>query len=99
MIICAALRIHIPDENTQPIIVCGYRHSDCYETLYKLNPKLSKEARKQGLITEGFLSTGNRFIDRYVAYSEAINCGQLSAANREYKHNNHEDMLYSEDLY
>ena len=98
MVVCAALRI---DTNTEddPIVICGYRHSDCYQTLWELNSQFSKDARAQGLITEGFLATGNRFMDRYVAYCEALNCGQLSAANREYKSDRHENMLYSEDLY
>lgn len=92
MIICAAIKI-------KDNIICGYRHSDCYETLYKLNSQLSKEARKQGLIIEGFLATNNRFLNRYEAYDEALHCGQLSAVNREYKTEQHESILYSEDLY
>ena len=96
MIICAALNIAQPIEN---LIICDYRHSDCYEILYRLNPELSKHARKFGLITEGFLATGNRFLDRAEAYKEAINCGQLSAANRAYKTERNENILFSEDLY
>lgn len=96
MIICAAINIAQPIEN---LIICDYRHSDCYEILYRLNPELSKHARKFGLITEGFLATGNRFLDRAEAYKEAINCGQLSAANRVYKTERNENILFSEDLY
>lgn len=98
MIVCAALRIDTRTED-DPIIICGYRHNDCYETLYELNSQFSKEARAQNLITEGFLATKNRFLDRFDAYAEAIACGQLSAANREYKADRNENMLYSEDLY
>ena len=99
MIICAAIEVEIEFEN-EPVIICGYRHNDCYETFYKLNPQLSKQARRgMRSLRDGFLATGNRFLDRYEAYDEAIKCGQLSAANREYKADRYENMLYSEDLY
>jgi len=87
MIICAAIEVN----NT---VICGYRHADCYEALFRLAPNKSmKDA------TEGFLATGNRFLDRHAALVEALNCGQISATVREYKINHFENALYSEDLY
>lgn len=96
MVICAALSIAQPSEN---IIVCGYRHFDCYETLYTLDEELSLHARKFNLITNGFLATGNRFLNREEAYQEALHCGQLSAVTRNEKEKKNEKTLYSEDLY
>ena len=96
MIICAALDISCPEEN---LMVCGYRHADCYEALFRLNAELSKHARKHGLIKEGFLATGNRFLDRYEAYQEAMKCGQIPASLKEFKADIRENALFSEDLY
>ena len=92
MVICAAIKIN-------DTVICGYRHEDCYETLHKLNSDLSLQARKIDAVIDGFLVTGNKFMDRFEAYEEAIRCGQLSAANREYKAEHKENMLFSEDLY
>lgn len=99
MIVCAALHILMEKDNLDDIIVCGLHHSDCYYTLFHLNPDLSKDARKNGRITEGFITTDNHFLDRYQAYQHAIECGQLSAQLRHDKSEKKEIALYSEDLY
>lgn len=98
MIVCAALKIDQP----QPlgfIMICGLRHADCYETLYILNPELSKHARKWDLITEGFCNNNNEFKNREDAYQEALRCGQISVQAKYDKAQRHENLLYSEDLY
>ena len=94
MIICAALCLK-PDN----IIICGLRHSDCYETLYCLNPDLSKKARKENLIIDGFITTENQFLDRAQAYQHALKCGQISSQLKHDKNERKENILYSEDLY
>ena len=96
MIICAAISVV---NARDPIIICGYRHSDCYETLFLLNRNLSCDARRYHKIQEGFLATGNRFLGREAALVEAIACGQLSSTIKHQKELDMESELYSEDLY
>ena len=96
MIIAAAIKIKAAND----IVIAGLRHSDCYETLYKLNPSLSLEAKKNGQIIEGFISnTSFSFFNREDAYIEALMCGQLSASVKAQKNSAKEKTLYSEDLY
>ena len=93
MIICAAIKV-------KDTVICGYRHADCYETLHKLNPQLSREAiSTPDAVVEGFLASHNDFLDRFDAYTEAIRCGQLSFIVLENKREHNENMLFSEDLY
>lgn len=99
MVICAAMRIARPEDELGDLIICGHRHSDCREILFRLNPELSKEVRKEDMITDGFLVTGNRFLDREQAYLHAIICGQLSEQAQHDKQLRKENILYSEDLY
>ena len=99
MVICAALEIAHENDPKFNLVICGYRHSDCFETLYRLNPDLSRAARKENRITEGFLVTGNRFMDREDAYKHAVDCGQISAQARYDKAARRESGLFSEDLY
>lgn len=99
MIVCAAIRIARPEDKYGDLVICGYRHCDCYELLYRLNYELSLEARRKGLITEGFLATGNRFMNREEAYAHANECGQTSAQARHDKAERRESELFSEDLY
>lgn len=99
MVVCAALKIAHESNPKFDIVICGYRHSDCYEILFRLNPDLSRTARKEGKITEGFLATGNRFMDRTEAYTHANECGQTSAQARYDKAERRENELFSEDLY
>lgn len=98
MVICAAILIETNTED-EPIAICGRRHSDCYYTLWQLNPKLSKWAKENDTITEGFINNKNNFITRAQAYEEAFNCGQISLTTYEYKQSKGETTLYSEDLY
>ena len=97
MIICAALKIDEKDKD--PIIVAGFRHGDCYETLYRLNRELSLYAKSKDLVTDGFLTSANTFVDRREAYFIAKQCGQLSSQALHDKTARREFELYSEDLY
>lgn len=97
MIICAAIKIE--QENKEPIIITGFRHSDCFEILYKLNPELSIKVRKENLYTEGFLTNDNTFVNRREAFIIARQCGQLSTQALYDKSIRGENILWSEDLY
>ena len=97
MIICSAIKVQAL--NNEDVIICGYRHCDCLKSLYLLNPDLSKETRKNGTIEQGFLATGNRFLDRHSAFIHASECGQLSVSTKEFKESRGQKELYSEDLY
>lgn len=56
-----------------PIVVTGFRHADIYESLtYTYHLPIDKE-----IITEGFWTDDNRFLDRYEAKIEARRCNQL----------------------
>jgi hypothetical protein len=85
MIIASAIKFKKRDSE-YPIILTGLRHSDIREELFKLYPK------NQENIIEGFLTDDDRFLDRYDAKKEAIECDQLF-----------EDTfcqaLYSEDIW
>ena len=96
MIVCAAIKIK---DGVNPYIICGLRHFNCLETLYRLNPELSSQARANSAIIEGFITTNNEFLDRYEAYQHAVTCGQIPSQLRHDKEINHEVALYSEDLY
>ena len=56
-----------------PMMITGRYHTDCYETMdfFGIDPS------SLGSLTEGFLTDGNVFLDRYVAKYEAIRCNQV----------------------
>ena len=68
------------------IVICGRRHADCFEQLYK-HWKYDRNKVKQGFYTD----KGN-FLDRYEAMELALKNGQL-AQPTEFKE------LWSEDLW
>ena len=82
MIICAAIKIQ---SNPNNIVICGYRHQDCYALFHQLNPSLSRSCRRFDAIEEGFLTTDNKFLNRTEAFNEAKNCGQIPTSLYEYK--------------
>ena len=97
MIICAAIKIEhtdiTGDKELEPIIICGYRHGNCFEIAKRLHCNISK-------YTEGFINHKGVFLDRCEAYREAKTCGQINAHNQWYRKDNKvPDELYSEDLY
>lgn len=87
MILCASLKF-------KDVIIPCHRHHNGYEILYELGIK-----NYRGNVEEGFITTKNEFLNRRDAFNHAIECGQLSAATRQYKQENFETILYSEDLY
>ena len=66
-ILCAAVKY-------KDIIVCGYRHRDCYDILkhfgvtYEQSPELN---------AQGFLTSHNRFVDRTIAFAIAQSQSQI----------------------
>lgn len=97
-ILCAA--IHYDDGHIhveQPIniksgfVVCGHRHHNCMVTAAILAN--TKEYGRSG--TCGFLTSLNRFVDRYEAYDVASTY-IIQLKNRPH---HRADRLYSEDLY
>lgn len=93
MILCAAIRVN------KDIVIGGYRHGDCYETLYKLNPQLSAAARSEGTIEEGFLDKSGEFRDRHEAWLDVQLYHQIGQTAMLEKMNHGENLLYSEDIY
>lgn len=69
------------------IIIVGKRHCDCFEIAFKCGLKYANRDVRQG-----FLTTKNRFLDRYEAKSLALANGQL-------KEDTMIAELYSEDLW
>jgi len=93
-ILCSA--IHILDGklySNQPynidtgLVVSGRRHSDCYTTLMGLCFKFVDGYKD----IQGFITSDNRFVDRYEAYEIAVVSNQI-----EIRYNR---LLISEDIY
>ena len=94
--ICAALQM--PDG----YIVRGHRHDDCYITIGFYKRKESQESRydkgQMHQAVQGFLTTENRFVDRYEGMRLMKNSG-LSSVYQGRPFEECGDMLFSEDLY
>lgn len=88
-LIAAAIRFY-PKDSEYPQIVCGKRHCDCFEWMFKHQVEYDKNTQEQG-----FLTSTNQFVDRYEAMNIALDWGQVSAED------SHEScqQLYSEDLW
>jgi hypothetical protein len=77
---------HIAKNIKKGIVICGYRHCNCFEVAHNLNFVYSKDK-----IIQGFLTSNNRFVDRKqakiiaVRESQCIDDGRLE--------------LFSEDIY
>ena len=91
-IICAAIHLNMPDDFPhQPInienglVVCGRRHHNCFAILFFTNITCEKKN-----ITQGFLTSKDRFVDRKEAGDIAFKAGQISKVT---------DILMSEDIY
>ena len=93
MIICAALLLENKETKEQVVLPC-FRHGNGFQLMadFCLRDKWKE-------IEQGFITHENVFLNRREAFNETLICGQLSAANKWYKKDNHETELYSEDLY
>lgn len=87
-IFCAAVKI-IQNEGAYPLIICGHRHADCWETAHEHHITYLTENTIQG-----FLTDSNRFVDRYEAKKIAVAANQLIVPIEETY-----AELYSEDIY
>ena len=93
MIVCAALLLENKETKELVVLPC-FRHGNGFQLMQEL---CLRDKWKE--IKQGFINHNNTFLNRSDAYTEALACGQLSAANRWYKEDNREIELYSEDLY
>ena len=60
--ICASAIKFFPKDSNWPVIVMGHRHCNCLEWMY--NHKVEYEKTSH---TQGFVTSENRFVDRYEA--------------------------------
>lgn len=90
-ILCAA--IYWDDGNEHPhgptnilsgIVICGYRHGECFHSLVLMGRQASES------VVQGFLTSSNRFVARTEAADIALGAGQISKKG---------DILISEELY
>ena len=90
MIICAALLLE--NKEKEEVILPCWRHGIGYAMIRELHIDAK-------VLKEGFINHEGVFFDRCDALAHAMECGQLTQANRWYKEDNNESELYSEDLY
>lgn len=91
MILCAAI-------NYKGIIICGHRHSECINVLTKL---LKQNVPFDILLNDeyqGFLTSKNRFVDRYEAWKIANDCKQIRFATSSVENDKMQNLI-SENLY
>lgn len=75
------------------MIIRGHRHSDAIKTASGIKTLSAVEIQNS---EQGFITSGNRFVDRKTGYNLQISAGIKSADQKNpYLHNE----LYSEDLY
>ena len=60
-LVAAAIQFY-PKDSEYPQIVCGKRHCDCLEWMFKHQVEYDKLTHEQGFLTEY-----NQFVDRYAA--------------------------------
>ena len=100
MIICAAIKVTTNELyrkapiKADNLVICGLRHSDCFKTIKQLGPRWSTCDKIQG-----FINHKGDFLTREEALKHALDCGQISATNRNIINNKNLDQLFSEDLY
>lgn len=91
-ILCAAIwhkklnfdSTYLPKNLEAGTVVCGYRHDRCIMQLHEMGAEM-----KDKLMVQGFLTSNERFVDRYAA-------GRIAEAAHQWEGNG---MLFSEDLY
>ena len=97
MILIAALRIQsdlLP--NGECVLPC-LRHGMGYIALKEFAPQVHQDPKR--IITEGFITTKGKFLDRKEALKHAKKCNQLSQSTLWAMKDNDQQELYSEDLY
>jgi len=88
-ILCAALMYNGK-------LVAGYRHHDCYQSIADLlGVSIDSIPDAPGREHQGFLTSNDRFVDRYEGYRIAREMNQLRMPHVD----GCMEMLISEDLY
>ena len=77
-------------------IICGHRHSDCYETLKDLLSVKDEDMPQRE--SQGFLTSLNRYVDRKKAWVIAEENNQIKWG-LEASENGSDSQLISENLY
>lgn len=90
MIIASAIKFFYKEdtEHRFPQIWTGLRHADIFERMFKMGVEYDKESHIQGFVTDD-----NRFLNRYEARHEAVECRQVDPLFFT------AGALYSEDLW
>lgn len=88
-ILCAAL-------NYNGNIICGHRHSDCYETLSNVVKVEDKDMPLRD--NQGFLTSLNRYVDRKEGWKIAKENNQIQYG-LSVSDNGENSQLISENLY
>ena len=73
MILAAAIKYKI-EKTGEEVILCGCRHGDIFQQLKALGFKPGEGYKE---LEQGFIDHHNFFLNRYNAFIEARNCGQL----------------------
>lgn len=84
-IICSAIKFQIIGSEYFHIM-CGKRHADVFETMFHQKIEYDKKTHVQG-----FLTSTDRFVDRYEAAEIALAAKQITNSNIH--------ILYSEDVW
>lgn len=92
-LVAAAIKFY-PKDSEYPQIVCGKRHCDCFEWMFKHQVEYDKITHVQG-----FLTDENQFVDRYEAFNIAKAANQLLPEAIEEYADKAVVQLFSEDLW
>ena len=102
--ICASAIKFFPKDSNWPVIVMGHRHCNCLEWMYNHKVEYEKTSHIQGFVT-----SENRFVDRYEAAQIAWRERQVLEESDVYQkmYNDYFEhgeltkayMLFSEDLW
>lgn len=101
-VLCAAIwykelptQEFLPKNIKEGIVVCGYTHANCINTVKSLSGLRTVRYSPDGVgeSEQGFLTSKNRFVDREEGAKIALKCKQIEKLH----YSNIE--LYSEDLY
>ncbi len=79
-----------PTNITEGFVVCGLRHSSCFNVIKNLFPNVYDFKDKYREVEQGFVTTHNRFVDRVEAVEIALKSGQIKETKKQ---------LFSEDLW
>lgn len=91
----AAIKFFISNDKdilSDPMIICGRRHSNVFEAMFLLGFRYDKPSHVQG-----FWTNQNRFVDRHEAFEIAKAANQILPEAQQEAEKSH--TLYSEDVW